>query len=355
MVTSTDGVSWSEVAGAPELTDIAYGNGLWMGVGSAPSDGSAGGQSDDSFVFVTYTSKDGRSWQAQNASVPVHQGQRFFPGSVTYGNDRWVITGTGELGDASMQVTVESSEGTTWTAPDADPTNNVGDIAWNGQLWGQVGGHYFYSRDTPAGVPFAAIGPDLTGWTNFDVSPPTILLNSLICTGDRGWLAAGSDLPLTTSIRPAGLWRSSDLGSWTQVGTLQDASLVSIASFGGPAGSASSCAAPSGTGVAAPTAVPSAESDPTTPAASGGQVPAGDLGLSIPMALNDYPGSSYLRTDQSCPSLHQSTGSGDPIYAVYRPAGRDQGSVCAAVNAAGGSAYGMWLDTNSDPDTDITC
>ena len=121
------------------------------------------------------------------------------------------------------------------------------------------------------------------------------------------------------------------------------------------------------------------------PGGSGGSAgnSAGDLGLSVPMtrpacdgtgivllfasvtpgayaaeiqqALNEFPGSSYLRTDQSCPSLHQATDSGDPIYAVYRVAGHDQAEVCSAVAAAGGSAYGKWLDNTSDPDSDIAC
>jgi len=109
----------------------------------------------------------------------------------------------------------------------------------------------------------------------------------------------------------------------------------------------------------------------------------GDLGLSIPMtrpacdglgivllfssvspgayaaeiqqALDSYPGSSYLRTDQACSSLTQSSDSGNPIYAVYRPAGYSASSVCGAVNSFGGSAYGKWLNNSSAADATVDC
>ena len=109
----------------------------------------------------------------------------------------------------------------------------------------------------------------------------------------------------------------------------------------------------------------------------------GDLGLSVPMtrpdcdgigivllfasvtpgayaaeiqaALDANPGSSYLRTDQSCASLSQATADGNAIYAVYRVGGTDQNNVCAAVNAAGGGAYGKWLDNSTSPSAIIDC
>lgn len=71
--------------------------------------------------------------------------------------------------------------------------------------------------------------------------------------------------------------------------------------------------------------------------------------------LDMHPGASYLRTDESCPSLRQRDDAGNPIYAVYRPAGRTQAEVCAAVRAAGGGAYGKWLDTITNPRQMMTC
>ncbi|OFE16014.1 hypothetical protein BA895_21175 [Humibacillus sp. DSM 29435] len=71
--------------------------------------------------------------------------------------------------------------------------------------------------------------------------------------------------------------------------------------------------------------------------------------------LKAHPGASYLVTDRACPSLRQSTAAGDHIYAVYRPAGKTATSVCAAVNRAGGDAYGKRLDSASDPAATIRC
>ncbi|WP_328354304.1 hypothetical protein OG976_23325 [Mycobacterium sp. NBC_00419] len=75
----------------------------------------------------------------------------------------------------------------------------------------------------------------------------------------------------------------------------------------------------------------------------------------IQRALDTYPGSSYLRTDESCASLRKRDDAGNPIYAVYRPAGRTVGDICAAVRAAGGNAYGKWLDMTTDPKYMIPC
>jgi serine/threonine protein kinase, bacterial len=84
----------------------------------------------------------------------------------------------------------------------------------------------------------------------------------------------------------------------------------------------------------------------TTP----GQYPSG-----IQQLLNQFPGASYLRTDQSCPSLRHASDEGNPIYTVYRLAGTTQAQICAAVRSAGGDAYGKWLDTKTPPSYIIPC
>jgi hypothetical protein len=75
----------------------------------------------------------------------------------------------------------------------------------------------------------------------------------------------------------------------------------------------------------------------------------------LPDVLAANPGSRYLRTDNSCPSLRQRMPDGSVIYAVYEYAGRSVGDVCAAVRRAGGDTYGKWLDTVSDPTAVINC
>jgi serine/threonine-protein kinase len=84
----------------------------------------------------------------------------------------------------------------------------------------------------------------------------------------------------------------------------------------------------------------------TTP----GQYPEG-----VQRLLDAHPGASYLRTDQSCPSLRQADDEGDPIYAVYRPVGTTQSQVCAGVHAAGSGTYGKWMDYTTDPAHIISC
>lgn len=118
---------------------------------------------------------------------------------------------------------------------------------------------------------------------------------------------------------------------------------------------------------------------PTLPA----QPARGDLGLSVPIsvpactgtgivviqsavepasytqeissALAANPGASYLRTDNSCPSLRQQSDAGNPIYAVYQPAGSTTQSICTAVASAPSGSYGKWLDLTTDPTVIVAC
>ena len=81
----------------------------------------------------------------------------------------------------------------------------------------------------------------------------------------------------------------------------------------------------------------------------------GQYAAGVQRLLTAHPGASYLRTDQTCPSLRAATAEGNPIYAVYRPAGTTTAEVCAAVRAAGGDAYGKWLDYTTPPSFQIPC
>lgn len=122
---------------------------------------------------------------------------------------------------------------------------------------------------------------------------------------------------------------------------------------------------------------------PRQPPAPVPSIPSGDLGLStrisdppcngqgiavlgsvttpgmyaggVQKLLNENPGASYLRTDQSCPSLRQADDEGDPIYAVFRYAGETMPEVCAAVRSAGGGAYGKWLDYETPASYQLPC
>ena len=70
--------------------------------------------------------------------------------------------------------------------------------------------------------------------------------------------------------------------------------------------------------------------------------------------LSMNPGASYLRTDVACPSLRQNF-DGNPIYAVFRVAGKTKEAICDAVASAGPGTYGKWLDTTTDPTKPMNC
>ncbi|MGW0036163.1 protein kinase domain-containing protein [Gordonia sp. NPDC003376] len=86
----------------------------------------------------------------------------------------------------------------------------------------------------------------------------------------------------------------------------------------------------------------------------GNAVTPGQYPADIQRFLDQYPGSSYLRTDESCGSLRDRDDNGNVIYAVYQVAGPTLTDICRVRNQLGGSAYGKWLDNITDPTTFIT-
>lgn len=81
----------------------------------------------------------------------------------------------------------------------------------------------------------------------------------------------------------------------------------------------------------------------------------GAYAADVQAALDANPGSRYLRTDLTCPSLTAATPDRNPIYAVYLPAGHTTGAVCAVVADAPDGAYGRWLSYGDSPDHTIDC
>ena len=74
----------------------------------------------------------------------------------------------------------------------------------------------------------------------------------------------------------------------------------------------------------------------------------------IAAVLDQYPGSNYLRTDQTCPSLTQSSG-GQPIYVIFYgpfPFGSD---ACAARADGPAGAYARQLSDEIGPDHSVAC
>lgn len=204
------------------------------------------------------------------------------------------------------------------------------------------------------------------------------------CAAETAGIAsAGPDTritaPAVTSPPVGSAGRSAPVGPRDGVGASSPSS--SSSSAAPPPSPVTVTAAPVTTTVAPPPTTVTVAA-PVAPPAVAGRLP-GDLGLTQPIsrpacdgsgivvvksattpgayaaevqaALDATPGSRYLRTDLTCPSLNPSTAEGGPIYAVYLPAGHTTGNVCAVVAEAPEGAYGRWLSYGDAPDHTIDC
>lgn len=102
-------------------------------------------------------------------------------------------------------------------------------------------------------------------------------------------------------------------------------------------------------GLSTPISTPSC--DGTTVTFVYNAVSPGGYAGEISSALAQFPGASYLRTDQSCRSLKQSQ-NGNPIYAVYYPAS-SVADACTTKARLGGGAYTRRLDNSTPVGTEI--
>lgn len=70
--------------------------------------------------------------------------------------------------------------------------------------------------------------------------------------------------------------------------------------------------------------------------------------------LEQYPSSNYLRTDQTCPSLTQSSG-GQPIYVIFFGPFAFDSDACAARADGPEGAYARRLSDELGPDHSVAC
>jgi serine/threonine-protein kinase len=70
--------------------------------------------------------------------------------------------------------------------------------------------------------------------------------------------------------------------------------------------------------------------------------------------LDTYPGSNYLRTDQTCPSLNPDV-DGEPIYVVYFGPFVIASDACAARANGPDGAYARQLSNNLGPSHSVDC
>lgn len=76
--------------------------------------------------------------------------------------------------------------------------------------------------------------------------------------------------------------------------------------------------------------------------------------VGIEAVLDRYSGSNYLRTDQACSSLNQ-TSSGEPIYVVFYGPFVDDSDACSARTDGPEGAYARQLSNDVGPDHFVEC
>lgn len=74
----------------------------------------------------------------------------------------------------------------------------------------------------------------------------------------------------------------------------------------------------------------------------------------IATVLEAYPGSNYLRTDQTCPSLTPDI-DGQPIYVVFFGPFAFASDACSARSGGPDGAYGRQLSTDVGPNHSVAC
>lgn len=82
----------------------------------------------------------------------------------------------------------------------------------------------------------------------------------------------------------------------------------------------------------------------------------GDVDELVQDALDEHPGSYYIRTDLACDNFNRPSpdlSEKNYIYSVLKPVGYDVDVVCAAIEDAG--TYGHWLGEGVDPGIRIDC
>ena len=74
----------------------------------------------------------------------------------------------------------------------------------------------------------------------------------------------------------------------------------------------------------------------------------------VAAVLEQYPGSNYLRTDQTCSSLNQSS-DGQPIYVIFLGPFAFDSDACAARSEGPEGAYARQLSNEVGPDHSVAC
>jgi serine/threonine-protein kinase len=69
----------------------------------------------------------------------------------------------------------------------------------------------------------------------------------------------------------------------------------------------------------------------------------------------NFPGASYLRTDQSCPSINMGASDGTPLYRIFVGPFPDVAGACAARAQSTQGSFVKRLTTTDSPTHVVTC
>ena len=144
IVYSTDGMTWSAVAGSTNILRVGHGiahngsvsNPLWVAVGLSSS---------STNIYSIATSPDGMNWTLIQQTTFIGLGL-----DVAFGNNVWVAVGVGALGSA---VYYSTNNGLSWT-PNNITAFEVSSVAWNG------------TQFVAANGSFSIYSSNGTSWTN---------------------------------------------------------------------------------------------------------------------------------------------------------------------------------------------
>ena len=182
IATSTDGISWSNVAPFVGTTSssgaVAYGDGQWLAFGGRYLNAPFRAEG------VTMISTNGTSWLVQTNIIPFSLGLRY---ALAFGQDKWVMF----TKFFNTNVYTASSSNFNWTPtplPSFPGAGSFSDVHFANGLWVAVG--YLPTATNP--VPLIITSPNGTNWTRRSVSVTNATLDA-VAYAQGQWVAVGSE------------------------------------------------------------------------------------------------------------------------------------------------------------------
>lgn len=238
--TSTDGRNWNGPIDIPDpLLSVAYGDGAWRAVGTA----AFSEVTDGIRPAVVYESDDGVTWNRTAVVEPPLASELGGPfdllalslSSLAYGDGIWLSSAV-ECNYRHCEYSqFRSDDGHSWSQLPIDERIVLQDLAFDGNVWGWLGGERTPGEpasqadiDKPIGA--AGTSTDGINWSLEPTSPDRLVLRGLSASPD-GWLAVQAPVHGSAPV-PAdgGFYTSTDLVNWQRVSTIVPAA-SSVARF----------------------------------------------------------------------------------------------------------------------------